>query len=72
MLASLWPVIVSAIIVISSFAIMKTTLDAHEKAIELNTEEHKKIDFRITRLEDSISLIPEMRNDIKTLLLRRK
>ena len=72
MLGTLWPVVISVIILITTFAIMRTTLDAHDSAIKINTQEHKVIDTRITRLEANMDLLPEMRSDIKRLLTRKR
>jgi hypothetical protein len=69
--SSLWPLITSILIVVVAFATMHATLSAHDAAIKQNTAEHIILTDRIARLETAISLIPEMRSDIKLLLSRK-
>lgn len=70
-LVNAWPIILSVIAVIVSFAIMQTTLMEHGESLKTNLIEHKDVMNRLARLETISDMIPEMRNDIKRLLVRR-
>lgn len=63
-----WPLVVSLLAVISAFAVMQTTLQAHSCALKENTVEHKEIINKVTRLEAIVDMLPEMRDDIKRLI----
>lgn len=63
-----WPLLLSLLGLIAAFAVMETTLKAHEEAIIRNSEDHREMMDRLTRVETIAEMIPEMRQDIKLLL----
>jgi len=74
-----WPLVTSIIFFIATIVYMKTTIQAHEKALIDNTVyhgtnsiEHIEMRERIKRVETIVDLLPEMRTDIKDLLRHSK
>lgn len=76
-LAKFWPIIVSILFLSVSYGYKNMELNALEisaqKSVEIHNiliESNRVRDQRITRLETAIEILPEMRQDIKTLLKR--
>lgn len=63
-----WPIILSVFVIISTIIIMQTTIQAHTDSLRESKADRADLRMRITRVEAAIELLPEMRNDIKTLL----
>lgn len=64
----LWPIVLAIVALVSSFALMKNAVAQNTKDVMQNRVEHKEIFQRLDRVETVIEMIPEMRQDIKTLL----
>jgi len=63
-----WPLILSLAAVLMTFAIMQTTLQAHTEALKESKVDRIELRTRLIRVEAAMEMLPEMRQDIKTLL----
>jgi hypothetical protein len=67
-----WPVFLGVVTLIGSLFVMQYRVSVYAEVLRRNGEEHKEFTVRIARLETISEMIPEMRTDIKRLLVKIK
>ncbi len=64
----LWPIIISVVLVLVTFGMIKKELAYTAEELDSNRLWHEEIDERIARLEEAMNQLPEIRADIKCIL----
>lgn len=63
-----WPVIVTLLTIATVYGAVRATVEAHTASIRQIEIDVRENSVRIARLEQISLMIPEMREDIKTML----
>jgi len=76
LLSTVWPIFVASILAALAWGAMQTEIKGQGKVIEKHCEKDDKISSehaeRLARLEEAIKVLPEIRQDVKTLLGSQK
>ena len=71
-LVKAWPILVLIGSMLIYFGVFKAKLTLADEEFKINRVEHQKLNERLAQVESAVAQLPEMRQDIKSILREMK